>query len=418
MTRHLVLWFEQRSVGDFRQLADGRQEFQYHETWCDAIDGFAISLALPRRREPFGNRETRAFFGGLLPDDEVRKRLARHLQVSWHNEFALLAEVGRECAGALALWPPELRPTVPGRQPPQPIDDVALARLLRDLPQRPLLAGGELRLSLAGAQDKIAVVVHGGAIALPPVGMPSTHILKVPIANFAATVANEFFSMQLAAAAGLVTPPTSMRIVDGMPILLVERFDRVRTPDGIVQRRHQEDFCQALGVPPELKYQAEGGPGLPAIFELLTAHSTRAALDRLALLQMVFFHFLLGNADAHAKNFSLLLGVDHVRLAPVYDAMCTLVYPSLSSRLAMKIDKHFEFDEITVEHWEAFARTVGLAPGMVRRRLEELAATLPDLARSVAARHPEIADEPIVGSILACIGARCRAVLGQLRPGA
>lgn len=418
MTRQLVLWFEGRVVGDFSQLPDGRQEFRYSDAWRTDPAAFAISLSLPRQAEAFGDRATRAFFGGLLPDDEARQRLARHLQVSARNEFALLAEVGRECAGALALLPPDEAPPPLAATPPAPtIDDVALARLLRDLPQRPLLAGRELRLSLAGAQDKIAVVVRDGAIALPRIGEPTTHILKVPIANFDATVANECFSMRLAASAGLPAPATTMRRIDGMPILLVERFDRVRGQDGVLRRRHQEDFCQALGVPPDLKYQAEGGPGLPAMFDLLTKHSSRPAVDRLLLLQMVVFHFLLGNADAHAKNFSLLLGPGEVRLAPVYDALCTLVYASLAPRLAMKIDSRYAFDEVTAAHWAKFATGVGLSPPLVRNRLCTMAEELPHHARAVRNGDPLLAAEPLLDRALDLLGTRCRRVLEGFAPG-
>ena len=415
MTRQLVLWFDQRTVGDFTQRDDGRQQFVYRDSWRAEPESIAISLALPLQAEAFGDRETRAFFGGLLPDDEARQRLARHLQVSARNEFALLAEVGRECAGALALYPPDEVPPPPATTPPATaIDDEAFVRLLRDLPQRPLLAGRELRLSLAGAQDKIAVIMHDSALALPHTGQPTTHILKVPIANFDATVANECFAMRLAARAGLPVPATTMRVLQGMPILLVERFDRVRGNDGVLRRRHQEDFCQALGVPPDRKYQGEGGPGLPAMFELLTRHSSRPAVDRLLLLQMVVFHFLLGNADAHAKNFSLLLGPNEVRLAPVYDALCTLVYESLAPRLAMKIDTRYAFDEVTLDHWAKFATAVGLSPPVVRDRLGTMAAQLPDHARAVRNDDPLLAAEPLLDRVIGLLEARCASVLDGL----
>lgn len=413
--KRLLVWFESAPVGSLEQLADGRHRFTYAADWLANPGRFAISLSLPLREEPYADRPTRAFFGGLLPDDEARRRLAKYLHVSARNEFALLAEVGRECAGALALLPPDETPAPHGSGSLRRLTDRELAGMLRELPVRPLLAGGELRLSLAGAQDKIAVQLVDGAIALPLGGLPTTHILKVPIANYAETVANEHFCMQLARAAGLTAPATEIRQIENTPVLLVERYDRTRGADGNLHRLHQEDFCQALGIPPELKYQSEGGPGLPQLFATLTAHSTRAAVDRLDLLRMVVFHFLIGNADAHAKNFSLFHAPRLTRMAPVYDAMCTVIYPALSQRLAMKVDSKYEFDAVAISHWTKFARTVGLAPPVVLARLRELASELPDAAQRLAAELPEIAGSPTVRRIVEAITARCAAVLAQAK---
>lgn len=410
--RQLAVWCEGRLVGTFAQGDDGKQSFGYAPEWLAAPQPFAISLSMPLGEQPFGDRIARAFFGGLLPDDELRRRLARLLQVSPRNEFALLAVIGRECAGALSLLP-ALEPPPSTTRVSRRLDEAEFGALLRELPDRPLLAGKEVRLSLAGAQDKIAVRLVEGAIHLPLDGAPTTHIVKTPIAGFAETVVNEFFSMTLARAAGLPAAGVQLRVVDGMPVLFVERFDRLQDAAGQVQRVHQEDFCQALAIAPELKYQAEGGPGLVQMFDVLSRHSLRAALDRLLLLEMVVFHFLLGNADAHAKNFSLLLGPRGVRLAPVYDAMCTLVYPALSPRLAMKIGSRREFDEVGPEHWTAFARQVGLSPAIVTERLQRCATRLPGLARELAAGGGPFASSEVVGRIVAGIDARCQMALGR-----
>jgi serine/threonine-protein kinase HipA len=412
VSRILQAWFEAQRVGKFEQGSDGRQSFTYDPSWLAAEARFPVSLSMPLREPPFDDRTTRAFFGGLLPDDVLRQRLARHLGVSPRNEFALLAAVGRECAGALALLPPDETP-----QPPTGavvvLDDAELAKLLALLPSRPLLVGDGVRLSLAGAQDKIAVRLVDGGVALPTDGGPTTHIVKVPIPGYADTVVNEAFCMQLARSVGLPAPAVHCRDCGGTEVLLVERFDRIRTHGGHLQRRHQEDFCQALAIPPELKYQAEGGPGLPQMFDLLTQHATRAALDRLCLLEMVVFHFLIGNADAHGKNFSLLLGKDTVALAPVYDAMCTLVYPGLSPRLAMKIGSRRAFAEVQREHWHNFAKAAGLSPSLVVERLHRTATALPAAARALQASDRRYERSPILAAVLATIDAHCaRALAG------
>ena len=404
MSRALTAWFEGQRVGVFGQSEDGRQSFAYEQSWVADPQSFPLSLSMPLGGGPFDDLVTRAFFGGLLPDDELRRRLARYLQVSARNEFALLAEVGRECAGAIVLLPPDQQP--PARTGGvRVLAEAELTTLLADLPARPLWVGGEVRLSLAGAQDKVAVCLEDGEIALPTDGGPTTHILKTPIEGYQETVANECFCMQVAGAVGLPVPPVERRRIGETEVLLVERFDRARDGDSL-RRLHQEDFCQAMAVPPDLKYQAEGGPGFAEMFGLLAAHSNRAAVDRLRLLDMALFHFLVGNADAHGKNYSLLLGPGVVRLAPVYDAMCTLVYPELSPRMAMKIGSKRGFDEVRAEHWEAFAKAAGLAPAFVLARLRAMADALPRASRELVAQ-PDFAASPIAARIHALVERRC-----------
>ncbi len=185
------------------------------------------------------------------------------------------------------------------------IGDIMCARQTE--PARPLLAGEKgLRLSLAGAQSKVPVILVDGAVALPAPGQPTTHILKPPIARFTATPENEAFVMRLAAAIGLDVAPVEPRVVRDRPYLLVERYDRAVGADGQVRRIHQEDFCQALGVPPETKYASEGGPTFKDCFALLRRIAERPAVDVLKLLDAVIFNAIAGNADAHGKNFSIL----------------------------------------------------------------------------------------------------------------
>ncbi len=409
MARDLTVYLHRQAVGTLRQEDSGRLAFSYLGEWLGRPEARAVSLSLPLREEPFEDRVARPFFAGLLPDELARDRLARYLGISRQNDFALLAEVGGECAGAVALYPPDVLPPRSGEGELEPLDETALAALLSDLPRRPLLAGGELRLSLAGAQDKMALVRRDGDFFLPRGDLPTTHILKPAIEHFTDTVPNELFCLRLAARLGLQAPAVEIADAEGISFLVIERYDRTRGEDGEVARLHQEDFCQALAIPPERKYQGEGGPSLTRSFDLLGA-CVHPALDRLELLRQVLFNYLIGNADAHGKNFALLHGAEGPRLAPAYDLVCTTVYRDHTDRMAMKIGGKKRFTEVLPRHWERFAREAGLAPPRVRRDLLAMAERLPAEARLLAgelaadSRGARSMFERIVGDIEARAG--------------
>lgn len=401
MARDLDVFLHGHGVGRLRQEDSGRLSFRYGDAWLQSNIAAALSLSLPLREQPFDDRETRPFFAGLLPDDLARERLARHLGVSRKNDFALLAEVGGECAGAVALYPPDQRPPAAGGGELLPLDEARLASYLRDLPQRPLLAGGELRLSLAGAQDKMALVRRDGRFFMPRGDLPTTHIIKPAIEAFADTVVNEFFCLELAARAGLEVPPVEIGEAEEVDYLLIERYDREQHA-GQTRRLHQEDFCQALGIAPEQKYQAEGGPSLAQCFELLGA-TDRPAVARLELLRRVLFNFLIGNADAHGKNFALVHRAGSTRLAPAYDVLSTIVYPEHSDRMAMKIGGKNRFKTVYERHWRRFADEAGLSWPRVRQDLAEMATTIPGLAHELARQLERQDSQTTVGKIVGFI---------------
>jgi serine/threonine-protein kinase HipA len=246
-----------------------------------------------------------------------------------------------------------------------------------------MLAGEEgLRLSLAGAQDKLPVVFRDGRIGQPLNGAPSTHILKTPIHSLAESVMNEGFCLALAEAAQLEPARGFIHSVKGSRFLLLERYDRVDGAAGRVQRLHQEDFCQALGMPTEMKYQNEGGPGLAQCFGLVRRMTRPSAPQVLRLLDYVIFNVLIGNNDAHAKNFSLLHRGKVPLLAPLYDTLSTAVYPNLMSKMAMKIGSKYTFSDVQARHWHQFAENTGLSPAQTRKRVRELANLLPGVART------------------------------------
>ena len=382
MARTMDVYLHKDLVGHLVQDNGGQLLFQYVEDWVENPNSIPLSQSLPLRRERFTRKECRGFFSGILPEESKREIIARNLGISARNDYAMLERIGGECAGAVTF----VRAGAPLPEADysyRKLSTEELVAILKELPRRPLLAGERgVRLSLAGAQDKVAVRIEGEDISLPLGGAPSTHILKPAIDRFEGVVFNEALSMKLAAAVGLPAAPVETRSVDDMAFLLVERYDRVHRQatgeEPAVERIHQEDFCQALGIVPETKYQKEGGPSLKDCFNLLRAVSSAPVIDLARLLDAVIFNYLVGNNDAHGKNFSLLYfgagpGNLEVRLAPLYDIVSTTYYPELSPEMAMKIGGEYWSEKIAPRNFEKLAEEAGLAKPLVRRRVVEVA---------------------------------------------
>jgi len=252
------------------------------------------------------------------------------------------------------------------------------------------------------------VHVSGGQISIPLNGAPSTHILKPAIERFAGLVFNEALCMRLARAVGLQAVNAEIGNVEGIDYLLVERYDRAVSADSkSLKREHQEDFCQALGIVPEHKYQSEGGPSLKQCFELVRATSATPVIDLQALLDAVIFNWLIGNHDAHGKNFSLLYRGEiasglQTRLAPLYDLVSTVYYPELSSKMAMKLGGEYSSERISPKHFERLAEEAGLAKPMTKRRVVELAETILSTLPTVTTDHP------VTASVAKLLQSRCQ----------
>ena len=416
MNRILEVWLLGQSVGQLIQ-ADGRLSFSYSPRWLQSPSAQPLSRSLPLRPEPFDDKATRPFFAGLLPEGDKRKLVAMALQVSPQNDYALLNGIGGECAGAVTLLEPGQQPTgLPSEQYVRWLDDGELIAILDELPRRPMLAGKDgLRLSLAGAQDKLPVVFVNGHIGLPKQNTPSSHILKPAISAVEGSVYNEGLCMALAMRLKLSVASTSIRRVADRVYLLVERYDRLRQPDGSLQRLHQEDFCQALGVAPEYKYQNEGGPDLTQCFDLIRKATRPSAPQVLRLLDYVIFNALIGNHDAHAKNFSLIYTRRGTVLAPLYDTLSTAVYANLTDKMAMKIGSKYKFTEVQKQHWEQFAQAAGLSPVQVKKRILTLASLLP--SEAVSLRHElttQDLNHDILSEIVGIIERRCQLTCKRL----
>ena len=409
MARHLEVWLLEVHMGTLTQV-DGRLSFAYAPGVTSPL-----SQSLPIQAEPFDDRASRPFFAGLLPEGPKRKQIAKTLQVSAQNDYALLDSLGGECAGAVTLLEPTHRPQAwDVLRDVRWLDQAQLLQVLDEMPLRPMRAGDEgLRLSLAGAQDKLPVVLDadGIRIGLPLNGSPSTHILKPPIAGVDGSVFNEAFCMALAAALKLDVAACEIQRVSERPYLLVARYDRA----ALGQRLHQEDFCQALGVVSEHKYQNEGGPGLAQAFALLRSATRPSAPNTLKLLDCVVFNALIGNHDAHGKNFSLLYTPAGAVLTPLYDALCTAVYPTLTDKMVMKIGSSYKFSQLQARHWAQFATEAALSPAQVKRRIVDIAKRLPDLAHAVqTAFEIEGNSHPIIDQIVTLIAQRCALTIRRL----
>ncbi|MFA6093234.1 MAG: type II toxin-antitoxin system HipA family toxin [Elusimicrobiota bacterium] len=379
------LWIGEKSI----------LRFQYDPNWLSTPGAIPLSLRLPLQQEPSEPGHARGFFANLLPEADVRARIARELGVSESNDFKLLEELGGDCAGALSLLPEGASPETAGEY--QLISPKELDRMIEGMPQRPLLRAQEgLRLSLAGAQEKIPVYLKDDRIYLPRGSNASSHILKPAIARFPNTVENEAFCMMLAAESGLRVPKVSIRKGRNCAYL-IERYDRKTTPDGKLARIHQEDFCQALGVDYGRKYEGEGGPGLKDCFALLDKHSSEPILDKRDLLRATVFNHLIGNCDAHAKNFSLLFEGGSIRLAPFYDLISTRVYGTLSTKYAMRIGGQLRGEWVAKEHWLKLAEEAEVGTKAVLSICEEIGENLPAAADRLAARFlPQYGGEKVL----------------------
>jgi serine/threonine-protein kinase HipA len=296
------------------------------------------------------------------------------------------------------------------------LSDNEVVAILDELPHRPMLAGKDgLRLSLAGAQDKLPVVFDGDRIGLPRNGTPSSHILKPAILAVEDSVINEGYCMALADAIELKPAKSKVHRVLDRSFLLVERYDRLIDAQGDRQRVHQEDFCQALGVMPELKYQNEGGPDLAQCFDLVRSATRPNAPQILRLFDYVIFNSLIGNHDAHAKNFSLLYSGNAPVLAPCYDVLSTAVYPKLTPKMAMKIGSKYNFSEVQARHWERFAESVGFSKAQAKRRVLEIAMALPAAARTLEqATDTSFAGNAVAQRIRVLIEQRCAMTIRRL----
>ncbi|UUY03092.1 type II toxin-antitoxin system HipA family toxin [Svornostia abyssi] len=407
-----VVW-DGKTVGTLERVAERSREYAF--SYSDASR--ALSLSLPNSQTSFTPAESRPFFEALLPEGVVREQIAAQLKLATSDSYGLLAALGRDCAGAIQI--------LEQRRMSDPwsvnwLDDADLDDLVRDLPHRPLgvrAADERLRLSLAGVQRKAVLVRdRDGRFGQPRDGMPSTHILKPQATEpeYPDIAVNEYFCMRLATACGLPAADVDLLTVAERPCLLVTRFDRDlgAVP---VRRLHQEDLCQALGLTPDFKYQQEDWrvPSFAAFAKLLDDHSVQPGADRLRLAGAAVFNYVIGNADAHAKNFSVLHEPGGVRLSPLYDLVSTAVYPELNRRLALSIGDAFAPEEIGPTEWTDFAVDMGFRERFFAQWRNRLAAQVAETAHALRDQaHDEGWHTPLLDDVVSVVDTRAGLIAG------
>jgi serine/threonine-protein kinase HipA len=420
----LVALLDGKEVGRVRNDARGRLTFVYDDTWRTAADAYPLSLSMPLAAQEHGRAVVEAFLWGLLPDNErVLARWAAKFQVSARNVFALISNVGEDCAGAVQFVTPERLDAIRSgkRDKVEWLDDAEIAQRLKILQEDHAawrLPRDTGQFSLAGAQPKTALLLQNGRWGLPSGRIPTTHILKPPTGHFDGHAENEHICLMLARGLGLPAAQSRvMRFGDEVAIV-IERYDRQQKGNDII-RVHQEDVCQALGIMPTKKYQNEGGPGALNIVELLRTYSTAREDDLDTFVTALGLNWLIAGTDAHAKNFSLLLGSQRVRLAPLYDVASILPYDEFDFRklkLAMKIGGEYKLSQVGLRQWQKFAREIRMNSDELLELLVYLAKELPGQITAARTRAREDGlDAPILNRLVEQLVARaaeCQRLLG------
>ncbi len=345
--------------------------FVYDKNYLMSKNALPLSVSLPLQSEEFSQKQCIPFFSGLLPEEGSRKKIADYLHISETSTLKLLEALGGECAGLITITPeenPELQNLSYSltSENYEELTEEKLSDFIAKMDERPLMkADDKLRLSLAGAQEKLSLANLNGKWHLPLNGAPSTHILKPTRTGSLSSLAqNEYICMKLAKQLSLAAPDVDLIKIAGKEVFVIERYDRIKN-DETIRRLHQEDFCQALGIESERKYQSDGGPSITDIFNVIKDTFTVPALAAKNMLKYVVFNYLTGNCDSHGKNYSILYKENRMDLAPVYDAVSTTIYPGLTDKLSMKIGRHWEITKVTQEDFCLLSESLNIKPSVV-----------------------------------------------------
>jgi serine/threonine-protein kinase HipA len=404
-----------------RLAGSGAISFTYDLAWLAWEHAMPVSLSLPLREEAHQGGPVIAYLENLLPDNQaIRERVAARVRAGGTDAWHMLEKIGRDCVGALQFVSGEVSAT--GAPEGEPVTDAQIADMLRNLATAPLGLGEEddFRISIAGAQEKTALLRHG-AEWIRPVGLtPTTHILKTQLGVLPAgidlsdSVENEFFCMSFCRAMGMDVAEVEIVDFEDVRSLVVTRFDRRWTKDGRLIRLPQEDFCQALSVPPSQKYQMDGGPGIGEGIGLL-AGSDDPEADRRAFFRAQVLFWLLGATDGHAKNFSIALRPGGFRMTPLYDVLSAQKAVDDSQirqnrmRLAMAVGGHYRINEVVPRHFLQAAKAAGYGVALAEQVLKDLAAQLEPALENTVADLPDGFPQPLAEAVAKGVRSRARA---------
>ena len=415
MTELLVVVADRRIMGEIRRDRRGRLTFVYDDRWRSMDAAYPLSLSMPLVVAEHEHARIEPWLWGLLPDNEaILARWGQRFHVSPRNAFALLGAVGEDCAGAIQLVRPDRVDDVLQEEDQQIewLTEADIAERLRVLRQDQAawrMARDTGQFSLAGAQPKTALLFDGQRWGVPSGPTPTTHILKPPIDGLDGHAENEHLCLALSRALGLPAARSEVRRFEDESAIIVERYDRTRL-GGSIRRLHQEDMCQVLGLPPTKKYQNEGGPGCAELSEALWTHSGEPVEDAWTFARAIMLNWIIGGTDAHAKNFSMLIGPQgRGRLAPLYDVASMLPYDADPRRLKMatKIGGKYLLHEVHSRHWVKFATEVRLPPAEVVEMGNAIAEILPVvLAETVDDARANGLDHPILQRMIGVLNAR------------
>ncbi|WBL34388.1 type II toxin-antitoxin system HipA family toxin [Sinirhodobacter sp. HNIBRBA609] len=414
-----------RLVGHLRLASSGAISFAYDPGWLAWDYAMPISLSLPLREEAHQGAPVIAYLENLLPDNQaIRERVAARVRAGGTDAWNMLEKIGRDCVGALQFVsgdPPEV-----GGLEGEPVTDAQIAALLRNLASAPLGLDedDDFRISIAGAQEKTALLRHNDEWIRPSGLTPTTHILKTQLGvlpngiNLSDSVENEFFCMSFCRAMGADVAEVEIVDFEDVHSLVVTRFDRRWTNDGRLIRLPQEDFCQALSVPPSQKYQMDGGPGITEGIGLL-AGSDDALADQRAFFRAQVLFWLLGATDGHAKNFSIALRPGGFRITPLYDVLSAQKAVDDGQirqnrmRLAMAVEGHYRINEVVPRHFLQAAKAAGFGVALAEEVLTDVAGRVDEGLVEMQASLPE-GFPPALAEIVA-EGIRGRAASLDLR---
>ncbi len=402
-----------RIMGVITQANSGTLTFTYDENWGPSET--PLSLSMPTGIRTHGDIRIRNFLWGLLPDnEEALKRIGRDHHVSPRNPFALLSAIGEDCAGAVQFVTPDRLEFVETGGSLTPISTEEIARDLRSLREtgassRPARKDGAF--SLAGAQPKIALTFLQEKWWVPSGRMATTHILKPPSTSHKGHIENEHFCLQLAESVGLVASKSEVQRFEDEVAIVSTRYDRriITEVPPVITRFHQEDMCQALSLPPDKKYEKDGGPGVIEIMQVL-AGSGEPVEDRDRFMQAIAYNFVIEGTDAHAKNYSILHSGQRFRLAPLYDVASILPYDFNPKELrsSMRIGKYYFYEDIMPRHWEKMARSARYDADTALGHIRNLTAVLPDLASDLLKRQVDDGvNHAVIETLVDAIARRC-----------